>query len=83
MFISQNSKILSCKVFTLFTLFLYGTNVPFNLLNCYFLLWLIMDYVTRINNGSLYSGIVDVLLIFHEVLSSIKSREFLVQIGDY
>jgi hypothetical protein len=42
-----------------------------------------MDYVTHINNGSLYSGIVDLLLIFHEVLCSVKIREFLVQIGDY
>jgi len=31
----------------------------------------------------LYSGIVHLLLIFHEVLSSIKCREFLVQIVDY
>ena len=65
------------------TLFLYRTNVTFNSLDCVLMLWLIMGYVTRINNGSLYGGIVDLLLIFREVLSSIKSRKFLVQIGDY
>ena len=62
---------------------LYRTNVLFNSLDCVLLLWLSTDYVTHINNGSLYSGIVDLLLIFHEVFGSIKSREFLVQIGDY
>jgi len=80
MFIVQNSKMLSCKVFTLF---LYRTDVLFNSLDCVLLLWLIIGYVACINNGSLYSGTVNILLIFHQVLSSIKSREFLVQICDY
>ena len=47
------------------------------------LLWLIIGYVTHINDGCVYSGTVDLLLIFHEVLGSIKIRDFLVQIGDY
>jgi len=80
MFITQNSKMMSCKVVTLF---LYRTNAPFNSLVCVLFLWLIMGCVNRINNGSQCSEIVDLLLIFHEVLSSIKSRKFLVQFGDY
>ena len=80
MFLVQNSQMLSCKVVTLFP---YRRDVPFNSLDCVLSLWLIIGFVTRINTGSLYSGTVDILLIFHKVLSSIKTREFLVHIGDY